>query len=106
MTGTGQRGRAQSRPPRVRARRGAFGRGFRQRSPLVLVVAALLAAAALFAFQDVLLRGDFTAISQGRFLRITNDDYVHISYRLAQLKKHPPAKPTRPEYPVRGNRKK
>lgn len=77
--------------PEQRSRRSSLGRGFRQRNPLVLVVAALLAAAALLAFQDVLLQGEFTAISQGRFLRIANDDYVHISYKLAQLKKHPPA---------------
>ena len=81
-------------PAQERERRRSFGRGFRQRNPLVLVVAALLAALALFAFQDVLLRGDFTAISQGRFLRITNDDYVHISYKLGQLKRHPPVGPT------------
>jgi len=77
-----------------RALRRAFARGFGQRNPLVLVAAALLAAVALFAFQDVLLRGEFTAISQGRFLRIANDDYVHISYKLGQLKKHPPVGPT------------
>ncbi|HEY5387025.1 MAG TPA: hypothetical protein VIL79_03895, partial [Thermoleophilia bacterium] len=80
--------------PERRARWSSLGRGFRQRNPLVLVVAALLAAAALFAFQDLLLHGEFTAVSQGRFLRITNDDYVHISYRLGQLKRHPPAGPT------------
>jgi hypothetical protein len=75
-------------------RRRAFGRGFRQRNPLVLVAAALLAGLALLAFQDLLLHGDFTAVSQGRYLRITNDDYVHISFKLARLKKHPPVGPT------------
>jgi hypothetical protein len=77
-----------------RGRRRSFGRGFRQRNPLVLVLAALLAAAALFAFQGLLLRGDLPAISQGRLLRITNDDYLHIAYKLGQLKKHPPNGPT------------
>jgi len=80
--------------PERRSPWSSLGRGFRQRNPLVLVAAALLAVAALFAFQDVLLHGEFTAISQGRFLRITNDDYVHISYKLGQLRKHPPAGPT------------
>ncbi len=78
----------------ARPRRAAFARGFRQRNPLVLVAAALLAGLLILLAQQVFLRGGFTAVSEGRFLRIENDDYVHLAYRLAQLKKDPPVGPT------------
>jgi len=90
MTGTGQRGRAQSRPPRVRARRGAFGRGFRQRNPLVLVAGAIVAVLFLLLLQAAVTSGDFTVVSQGRYDRIANDDYVRVTYELGKLKKDPP----------------
>lgn len=83
-----------ARPTSSQSRRASLGRGFRQRNPLVLVAAALLAGLALLVLQDVFVRGDFTAIPEGRFLRITNDDYVHLAYRIAELKKHPPQGPT------------
>ena len=78
----------------ARPRRTAFARGFRQRNPLVLVVAVLLAGLFILLAQQVFLRGGFTAVSEGRFLRIENDDYVHLAYTLAQLKKDPPVGPT------------
>jgi hypothetical protein len=73
--------------------REAFGRGFHQRNPLVLVAAALLVVLALALVQYAVLNGGFLAVSQGRYLRIPNDDYVHVSYKLAQLRKHPPEGP-------------
>ena len=75
--------------PRTRPRR-AFGRGFRQRSPLVLVAAAVLTAAALFASPGAFFGGGLTVVDEGRLLRITHDDYVHVSVRVEQLKKDPP----------------
>ena len=78
----------------ARPRRAAFASGFRQRNPLVLVAAVLLAGLALLLAQQVIVRGGFTAVSEGRLLRITNDDYVHLAYRIAALKKHPPVGPT------------
>ena len=68
----------------------AFRRGFRQRNPLVLVAAAALTALFLFLLQVAVTSGAFTAISQSRYDRIHNDDYVHITYKLGQLKRHPP----------------
>jgi hypothetical protein len=68
----------------------AFGRGFRQRSPLVLVAAAVLTAAALFAAQGIFFGGGLTVVDEGRLLRITHDDYVHVSVRVEQLKQDPP----------------
>jgi hypothetical protein len=60
----------------------------------VLVAAVVLVGVFLLVAQQAFVWGDFTAVSQGRFLRITNDDYVHLAYRIAELKKHPPAGPT------------
>ena len=77
-------------PPETRPRRSPFGRGFRQRNPLVLVAAGLLAVLSLLLLQSLVLNGAFTAVSQARYDRIPNDDYVHVTYALGQLKKHPP----------------
>ncbi len=76
--------------------RRAFGRGFRQRSPLVLLAAALFAAVAIFAVQGLLFDGGLTTVDEGRLLRISHDDYVHVSVRVQQLRKDPP--PTRTIY--------
>ncbi len=75
--------------PERRARWSSLGRGFRQRNPLVLVAAALLALGALLVFQSALVHGGLTLVSEGRLLRITNDDYLHVAYRVAELKKEP-----------------
>jgi hypothetical protein len=56
----------------------------------VLVAALLLVGVTLLLFQHAVLNGDFTALSQGRYTRIPNDDYVHITYELGRLKQHPP----------------
>jgi hypothetical protein len=90
MTDAGQKGRVHTRPSQARDPRGPFARGFRQRNPLVLVAAATLTVLFLLLLQVAVTSGDFTAVSQGRFLRIPNDDWVHITYELATLKKHPP----------------
>ena len=78
----------------ARTRRASFAGGFRQRNPLVLVAAVLCAGLAILVAQQVFMQGAFTAVSEGRFLRIENDDYVHLAYKLAQLKKDPPQGPT------------
>lgn len=78
----------------ARSRRASFTSGFRQRNPLVLVAAALLAGLLVLLVMEAFYRGSFTAVSEGRFLRITNDDYVHLAYKVAQLKKDPPVGPT------------
>jgi hypothetical protein len=78
----------------VRTRRAAFAGGFRQRNPLVLLVALACAGLLVLLAQQVFTQGAFTAVSEGRFLRIENDDYVHLAYKLAELKKHPPQGPT------------
>jgi hypothetical protein len=70
--------------------RHAFGRGFRQRSPLVLAAAALLTLVTLLALQDVLFDGGLTKVDEGRLLRISHDDYVHVSVKVQELKDDPP----------------
>jgi hypothetical protein len=68
----------------------AFGRGFRQRNPLVLVAAGLLTLIALVALQPALFDGGLTTVDEGRLLRISHDDYVHVSVKVQELKKNPP----------------
>lgn len=71
--------------------RGALLRGLRCRSPFVLVVAVLLTVAALAGVQWFVSSGAFTVLPERFMLRIPNDDYVHLSYRVAELRRHPPA---------------
>ena len=73
----------------ARGRR-AFARGFRQRSPLVLLAAAVLTAVVLLGGQALLFNGGLTSMDEGRLLRITHDDYVHVSVRVHELQKDPP----------------
>ena len=70
--------------------RHAFGRGFRQRNPLVLAAAALLTLVTLLALQGVLFDGGLTKVDEGRLLRISHDDYVHVSVKVQELKEDPP----------------
>ena len=74
-------------------RRRALARGLRNRSPLIVLVALLLAVAALAGLQWFVASGAFTAIPERLMLRIPNDDYVNVSYRVAELKRRPPAGP-------------
>lgn len=73
-----------------RDRRRWFGAGFRQRNPLVLAAAAALAVAVLFALQGAVHGGGLTMVDEERLLRITHDDYLHVSYRVAELRRDPP----------------
>ena len=55
----------------------------------MLVAAALFTLLALFVFQGVLFDGGLTAVDEGRLLRISHDDYVHVSVRVQELKRAP-----------------
>jgi hypothetical protein len=68
----------------------SFGRGFHQRSPLVLLAAALITAAVVFSLQGIVFGGGLTTVEEGRLLRISHDDYVHVSVRVQELRKRPP----------------
>ena len=71
--------------------RRALAAGLRNHSPLIIVVAALLVVATLAGLQWFVASGAFTVLPERLMLRIPNDDYVHVSYRIAQLKAKPPA---------------
>jgi hypothetical protein len=68
----------------------AFSRGFRQRSPLVLAAAGLCTLLVVIGLQGVLFSGGLTRVDEGRLLRISHDDYVHVSVKVQELKKDPP----------------
>lgn len=72
----------------------AFSRGLRQRNPLVLAAAGLCALLALFALQSVIFDGGLTTVDEGRLLRISHDDYVHVSVKVQELKRRPPQQRT------------
>ena len=74
-------------------RRRSFARGLRARTPLVLLAGLGCAAALLAGLHWFVVSGAFTAIPEGALLRIPNDDYVHASYLLADLSRHPPTGP-------------
>jgi hypothetical protein len=57
----------------------------------VLLAAALITALVIFGGQGLLFHGGLTTVDEGRLLRITHDDYVHVSVRVQQLRKDPPA---------------
>jgi hypothetical protein len=73
--------------------RRALAAGLRNHSPLIVAVAALLAVATLAGLQWFVASGTFTVLPERLMLRIPNDDYVHVSYRIAELKAKPPAGP-------------
>jgi hypothetical protein len=75
------------------SRRNGFTGGLRNHTPLVLLAAVLAVAGALAGLQLFVARQAFVVIPEERLLRIPNDDYVHVSFRVADLKKHPPAIP-------------
>jgi hypothetical protein len=72
------------------ARLRSFTRGLRSRHPLVLLGAAALTLLALAVLAVWVSRGGYTALPEGRLLRIANDDYAHVTYRLAGLRQSPP----------------
>ena len=56
----------------------------------MLAAAALVTLIALFLSQGLLFGGGLTAVDEGRLLRISHDDYVHVSVRVQELKANPP----------------
>ena len=71
----------------------SFRRGFRNRNPLVLVVALALLVPALLGIQSWFTTGGWTAIAAERWERNSTDDYMYVSWMTSRLKKHPPSKP-------------
>ena len=68
----------------------AFGRGFASGARWCWSRPPSSRWSRCFVLQGVLFDGGLTAVDEGRLLRITHDDYVHVSVQVQQLKKHPP----------------
>jgi hypothetical protein len=71
----------------------AFHRGFRNRSPLVLIVAALLLVPALLLFQWLFTSGVWTAVPLDRALRNGEDSFTYISWMVGKAEQQPPGTP-------------
>lgn len=68
----------------------SFVRGLRNRHPLVLVTALTLACLMAVTFEVAVRSGLFTVVAEGRLLRISHDDYAHVTYTVAELRDDPP----------------
>ena len=75
---------------RQASRWGSFRRGLRQRSPLVLAVAGAACLLLVLGVQHFFFGGGMLAVAESRLLRIEHDDYLHIAYRVNQLREDPP----------------
>jgi hypothetical protein len=72
---------------------GSFSRGFRNRNPLVLVVAALLLLPALLGFQWLFTSGAWTAVPLDRALRNPEDSFTYISWMVGKARQDEPSVP-------------
>jgi hypothetical protein len=67
---------------------GAFRRGFRSRSPLILLAAILLLVPALLGLQALFASGAWTAVPMKYWMRRASDDYVYVSWSVGWAKRH------------------
>jgi len=81
-------------PARPQARRAAFRRGLRQRSPLVLAAAAALLVPALLGVQSFFVSGAWSMVPLQSWMRNSTDDYMYVSWSVAAIKRDPPTLPT------------
>ncbi len=70
-----------------------FRRGFRAKSPLVLLAAALLLVPALLAFQSVFVSGLWTNVPLERCLLRARDSFTYVSWTVGRAKQAPPEGP-------------
>ena len=71
----------------------AFRRGFRNRNPLVLVVAAVLLVPALLGFQWLFTSGAWTVVPLDAALRNPEDSFTYISWMVGKAQQDEPATP-------------
>ncbi len=71
----------------------AFRRGFRNRSPLVLVAAAVLLVPALLGFQWLFTSGVWTAVPLNVALRNPEDSFTYISWMVGKARQDQPRTP-------------
>jgi hypothetical protein len=73
---------------------GSFRRGFRNRNPLVLVVAGLLLIPGLLGFQWLFTSGAWTALPLDRVLRSPEDSFTYISWEVGKARQDEPTVPS------------
>jgi hypothetical protein len=73
--------------------RTAFVRGLRSHHPVVLLVAVALLYPVLLGVQAFVVSGRYTVLPESLLLRNRHDDFMHVSYEVALLKRHPPTTP-------------
>ena len=73
---------------------GAFKRGFHNRNPLILLVAAALLVPALLGVQALFTSGAWTSIPLGRWLRRPTDSFTYVSWTVGHARR------VRPQTPV------
>ena len=71
----------------------AFRRGFRNRSPLVLIAAAVLLVPALLGFQWLFTSGVWTAVPLDAALRNPEDSFTYISWMVGKARQDQPRTP-------------
>jgi hypothetical protein len=72
---------------------GGFRRGFRSRSPFVLLAAALLLVPALLGIQWLFTSGAWTAVPMDVALRNDEDSFTYISWMVGRAEQKPPSTP-------------
>ena len=70
-----------------------FGAGFRNRNPLVLVVAAVLLVPALLGFEYLFSSGAWSGVPLKFWMRKASDDYTYVSWTVGANKQDPPKTP-------------
>jgi hypothetical protein len=72
---------------------GSFGRGFRNRNPLVLVAAVLLLLPALLAFEWLFTSGVWTVVPLDTALRNPEDSFTYVSWQVGKARQDEPDVP-------------
>jgi hypothetical protein len=72
----------------------SFVRGYRNRNPLVLLVAGVLCLAALLGLELAFTSGAWSDVPLGHWLRMPLDDFVYVSWAVGGAKDDPPDTPS------------
>lgn len=72
----------------------SFVRGYRNNNPLVLLAALALLVPCLLGLELLFTSGAWSSVSLDHWLRKSSDDYVYVSWAVANAKQDPPDEPT------------
>jgi hypothetical protein len=73
--------------------RGSFKRGFRNRNPLILVVAIALLVPALLGLEQLFVSGAWSNVPMKYWMRKASDDYTYVSWTVGEARRNPPSLP-------------